>query len=242
MQNPVYRNHLKEIDLFNDLTSQELDLVLQSAQKKQAQDGAFFFMQGDPADTLYVLISGRVKLIQIAADGQQVLLRMIGPWSLFAVIAIVKNTHYPISAQAAEDCEVLAWSKFALMDLTRQIPQLAMNSMKFLADRVHEYQDRVRELSTERVERRLARALLRLAVQSGVKTVDGVLIGLPLSRQDLAEMTGTTLFTVSRILSQWESINIVSTGREKVVIKFPHGLVRIADDLPPFPPEESTLD
>jgi CRP-like cAMP-binding protein len=96
--------------------------------------------------------------------------------------------------------------------------------------------DRYQELATERVERRVARALLRLARQVGQKEEDGVLIGLPLSREDLAEMTGTTLYTVSRILSGWEHQGLVEAGRERVFIRDPHALVAIAEDLSPDTP------
>jgi CRP-like cAMP-binding protein len=93
--------------------------------------------------------------------------------------------------------------------------------------------DRYQELATERVEQRVARALLRLARQVGQKEEDGILINLPLSREDLAEMIGTTLYTVSRILSRWEHQGLVKTGRERVLIRNPHALVDIAEDLPP---------
>jgi CRP-like cAMP-binding protein len=109
---------------------------------------------------------------------------------------------------------------------------------------VRDFQDRVRELSTERVERRIARALIRLVRQAGKKVQEGVLIDLPLSRQDLAEMSGTTLFTVSRTLSQWESKGLIQSGRERVVVRNPHGLVSIAEDLPPgqvAPPEDDQV-
>lgn len=84
----------------------------------------------------------------------------------------------------------------------------------------------------ERVERRIARTLLRLVRQSGRKVSEEVLIDIPLSRQDLAEMNGTTLFTVSRTLSQWEQQGLIQAGRERIVIVMPHGLVSIAEDLP----------
>lgn len=93
-------------------------------------------------------------------------------------------------------------------------------------------QDRYRELATERVERRVARALLRLVAQIGRPEEDGVTVAAPLARQDLAEMTGTTLFTVSRILSAWEGQGIVSTGRERVTLRDSALLARIAEDLP----------
>jgi CRP-like cAMP-binding protein len=90
----------------------------------------------------------------------------------------------------------------------------------------------MREMATERVERRVARALLRLAREAGKRTEAGIEIAMPLSRQDVAEMTGTTLYTVSRLLSAWEQDGLVETGRQRVVIKQAHALVKIAEDLP----------
>ena len=112
-----------------------------------------------------------------------------------------------------------------------RFPRIAMNALSTTNRRLQEVQSRFRELATERVERRVGRALLRLARQAGKKTDEGIEIGFPLTRQDLAELTGTTLFTVSRILSEWESQGIVSGSRQRVVLKEPHRLVAIAEDL-----------
>jgi CRP-like cAMP-binding protein len=112
-----------------------------------------------------------------------------------------------------------------------QYPQLAINSLSILATRIQEFQDRFREIATERVERRIARALLRLASQTGRKLEHGILIDISLTRQDLAEMTGTTLYTVSRTLSQWEKDGLVSSQREQVTILSPHKLVVLAEDM-----------
>jgi CRP-like cAMP-binding protein len=122
--------------------------------------------------------------------------------------------------------------------LMEKYPRVALNAIRLLAGRIQEFQDRLRELATERVERRIARTLIRLTRQAGRKTAEGVLIDLPLTRQDLAEMCGTTLYTVSRTLSQWESQGLVRSKREQVLVLFPHGLVQIAEDLPPDRPRE----
>jgi len=225
--------HMAEVSLFKDLTQDEIQTVRSGARIRQAGADEFFFLQGDQAENLYILHTGRVKLTQINPDGQQILLRIITPWTLFAAIALVgKTTLYPVSAQAAEESTALVWSRGEMDKMLEKIPRLALNAMQLMAEYVIEFQDRYRELATERVERRLARALLRLATQSGRKTSEGVLIDLPLSRQDLAEMTGTTLYTVSRIMSQWETRQLVVSGRERVVVCNPHGLVKIAEDLP----------
>jgi CRP-like cAMP-binding protein len=96
---------------------------------------------------------------------------------------------------------------------------------------ISELQERQKALVTDRVEQRIARILLKLAAQSGRKIDEGVLIDLPITRQDIAEMSGTTLFTVSRTLNEWERGGLLEIGRERVVIRDPHGLVSIADEL-----------
>jgi CRP-like cAMP-binding protein len=125
----------------------------------------------------------------------------------------------------------LAWPHAALLRLAEEHPRLALLTTGVIAARMHEVQERFRELATQRVAQRLARALLRLVRQAGRRTAEGVVIDLPLSRQDLAEMTGTTLFTVSRTLSAWEAAGVVAVGRERVVVVHPHRLVEIAEDL-----------
>jgi CRP-like cAMP-binding protein len=149
------------------------------------------------------------------------------------------DTAYPASAETVEETIVLGWDNETMIQLIGQYPCLGLNILHLLSVRLQELQDRLREMSTERVERRIARALLRLVSQLGRKAETGVLIDLPLSRQDLANMTGTTLYTVSRILSRWEGEGIIESGREKVLIKHPPRLVMIAEDLPPVakPPE-----
>lgn len=233
---------LKGIPLFTGLENVELETVCRAAKLCRKSQNEYYFFQGDPATQLYVLLEGRVKISQTNADGQQVLFRALSPTTLFGVLAITRSEVYPVTAQAAEDSSAARWSKEDFLSLVARFPKLALNAMGMTAIRIQELQDRFRELATERVERRLARTLLRLASQSGRKTEQGVLIDLPLSRQDLAEMTGTTLYTVSRILSKWETQKLVITGRERIVISFAHGLVEIAEDLPPRPENGSVAE
>jgi CRP-like cAMP-binding protein len=147
------------------------------------------------------------------------------------IIVVLSNTTYPLSAEVVSDCTALRWDYEATVHLMELFPGLALNGLRLVAGRFQELQSRYQELATERVERRVARTLLRLARQTGRRTEEGVLIDLPLSRQDLGEMTGTTLYTVSRILSNWEQQALIQTGRERVIICNPHGLVVIAEDL-----------
>ena len=224
-------DHLSKIPLFEGLSSADLNDIVRSAYLRQAAVDEFFFMQGEEADTLFILREGRVKLTQVTTDGQQILLRIIGPWTIFAVVSLAKGRNYPVSAQVTEAGSAYTWSRKRLVEFTLRYPRLAVNAIQLMSGYVQEFQDRLRELATERVERRLARTLLRLVNQSGKKIPGGVLINMHLTRQDLAEMIGTTLYTVSRILSQWETDGLILSGRERIVIQKPHGLVRIAEDL-----------
>jgi CRP/FNR family transcriptional regulator, nitrogen oxide reductase regulator len=223
---------LKNTSLFSGLKQDELDRVAQAARIRKVDNQGFFYMEQDPAESLYILLEGRIRLVQVTPAGQQVIMRYISPVEEFGVIAMLSGAVYPVSAQAVDDSTALYWNKASLKELMEHIPGVAINALQTLADRVSEFQDRIRELTTERVERRIARALLRLAQQTGRKVEDGVLVDLLITRQDIAEMTGTTIFTVSRTMSQWETQGIIKSGREKIIIRRPHQLVVIAEDLP----------
>ena len=226
---PIDPLQLRHVSVFQNATVEDLKLIAQNAIQRSLEEGEFFFFQGDPADYLYVLISGRAKLTQMNGAGQQVNLRTINEWQMFGALGAVReNAVYPASAQAMEQSTALAIRSDYFHELLRTRPYLSFDLMKLMTGYIQEMQERYRELATEKVERRLARTLLRLTAQIGVKNADGG-IELTFTRQDLAEMSGTTLFTASRVLSEWEKRGLVESGRERVVIRSPHELVQIAE-------------
>jgi CRP-like cAMP-binding protein len=235
MPDLAVEERLKTVPLFQGLRPGELQAVASASVERKVESERFLFQQGDPAERIYLLLEGKLRLSQLTPEGQQVILHYVSPGEAFGVIAVLSGSEYPVTAQAVEPCTVRSWSQAAMRGLMEQNPTISLNAIRILAERVQEFQDRLRELATERVERRVARAVIRLARQAGRKTPEGVLIDMPLSRQDLAEMTGTTLYTVSRIFSQWESRGLVQSKREQVLIRLPHGLVSIAEDLPSSP-------
>ncbi len=225
-----YLDTIKTATLFQDLASEELVAVMEAGHLVSVPKKAYFFLEGEEARYVHVLTAGKAKLTQVTLDGQQVIFGYIVPGREFSVIAALENTVYPVSAQAVGDCQALVWDREGINELMAQYPRIAVNSLKILSGRIAGFQNRIRELATQRVERRIARTLLRLANQTGKLTADGVLIDLPLSRQDLAEMNGTTLYTVSRTLTKWEKQGILRSKRTQILIVFPHGLVAVAED------------
>jgi CRP-like cAMP-binding protein len=221
---------LRQVNVFQNATDEDLNLIARHGIERSIEEGEFFFFQGDPAAYLYVLISGRAKLMQTNPAGQQVNLRTINEWQMFGALGAVREgATYPASAQALEHSTALAVKAETMHEIMETRPYLSFDLMKLMTGYIQEMQERYRELATEKVERRIARALLRLAAQMGDKQDGG--IELSFTRQDLAEMSGTTLYTVSRILSEWERQGLVEAGRERVLIRNPHGMVSIAEEL-----------
>lgn len=221
---------LRQVSVFQNATDEDLHLIAGHAIERSIEEGEFFFFQGDPATYLYVLVSGRAKLMQVNPAGQQVNLRTISEWQMFGALGAVReDATYPASAQALEQSTALAVKSDFLRELMQTRPYLSFDLMRLMTGYIQEMQERYRELATEKVERRIARAMLRMAAQMGTKMEGGIEIAF--SRQDLAEMSGTTLYSVSRVLSEWERQGLVEAGRERVLIRNPHGVVSIAEEL-----------
>lgn len=215
---------------FRNATEEDLKSILDNSIRRAVEEGAFLFLQGDPADYLYVLTEGQIKLVQGNPRGQQVILRTIHPWQVFGALGIARaQATYPVSAQAMQDSSALAIRTDFYRQMAERRPYLSMDLMQVMTGYVQEMQGRYRELATERVEQRIASAVLRLASQLGTRDGAEGDVELSLSRQELAELSGTTIYTVSRVLSDWERRGVVRTGRERIGIVSPHGLVRIAE-------------
>lgn len=224
--------HLKTVELFNGLESDQLVSIMEDSFHEEYPADKIMFLQGDPAHNFYILAKGSIKLFQTTPEGNQVVLHYLKAGEAFGIIAVLREIDYPVTAQVVNDCVVFSWSHEIINKWVFKEPRIAINSIRILSNHILEFQNRIRELATEKVERRVARALLRLAQQSGKKIQNGVQITLKLTRQDIAEMTGTTMFSVSRMMHKWEEEGIINSSSEYIVILIPHELVKIADDIP----------
>jgi CRP/FNR family transcriptional regulator, nitrogen oxide reductase regulator len=219
------------VPLFGGLAPDMVRSVAQRFGVKTVERGGFVFLEGDRATSLNVLAEGRVKVIRETDEGREVILRQIDPGEIFGGAGGWGSATYPASARAQERSVVLRLPAEQFTTLIREQPDFAMAVVAELGRRLREAEARIRDLQSERVERRLARALLRLANKTGTRHADGIELGVPLTRQDLAELAGTTLSTASRTLSAWDQQGIVASARERVTILRPHALVAIAEDL-----------
>jgi CRP-like cAMP-binding protein len=214
---------------FGGLSGSDLDFALEGARSFIVKKDNAVFEQDGEAHSFFLLLHGHVRVERLTPDGQKVVARYISEGELIGIAVAMGRATYPASAVAAVDCTVLAWPNSCWAALTARLPSLSAGTLKTVGARMEEAQSRVVEMATERVEQRVAHTLLRLLRQTGRKVEEGVEIDFPISRQDIAEMTGTTLFTVSRVLSDWESKGLIKSGRQRITALQPHRLLVIAE-------------
>ncbi len=215
--------------LLAGLSEQEQAAIMAQGTRRQFRPGDTIFRQGDAAERCYLVLRGRLKLLKLHEQGKEAVMRYVGAGQVTAAIALLKEREYPVTAQAIGAVEVLGWERAAINRLLVAYPRMTLNIMRMLLDRLEELQNRYLELRAEQVEQRIARALLRLMRHSGRRTEQGVLIDFSLSRQELADYTATTLYTVSRTLSAWEKKGWIASGRERITVTEPHALVEFAE-------------
>lgn len=198
-----------------------------AARRRPVAGGGALCREGEAAEALFLTIEGRLKLTQLSADGQEVVLRFAAPGDVFGGLAVLDGKAYPFTATAVEPSRVLLWKRNTLGELFERFPILERNVLAIVGGHGRETLDRVRELATETVPRRIARALTRLLPQ-GQGHRDGVLV-TGVTQRELAQMAGTTLFTVSRTLAEWERAGVLKTGRGRVVVRDTAALSRLAE-------------
>jgi YD repeat-containing protein len=203
---------------FLGLSRADLAVVLDKARPLRIAAGSPVFEQDAKAHSFFLLLDGHVRVVKTTAEGQQVIMRYISAGQMIGIATALGRTTYPATAIAAVDCMALAWPNEAWNDFSTRYPAFAANTYKAFSARIEEAHERVVELATALVDRRVAHALLRLIEQTGRKTEHGVEIGFPITRQDIAEMTGTTLHTVSRLLTAWEHQGFVRSTRKRVTV------------------------
>lgn len=225
----IDRTLVGALPIFAGMEDTALDKLLANAVQRPVSKGAKVFEQGQKATLFYLLLQGRLKVMQVTAGGQQLIVRVVHPGDLFGFALAIGRTEYPGTPVAVADSIVLAWPMNMMNSFLERNPTLAINAMQMIGQRLDQAHIRIREMSTQEVERRIAHTVIRLAQEAGVPDGDNIRIDFPISRQDIAEMTGTTLHTVSRTLSNWETKGLVKGGRQLLLVCNLSGLTRLAE-------------
>lgn len=220
---------LNRSTIFKGLTDEQFANLIGKGRRITLQPKSVLFNQGDSAEQCYLVYKGCLKLTKLNEQGREVILRYISASEVTAITAVLKDQPYPATAACVEKTEVVGWDKKTMLELMLQYSIIAINLLGIVFDRIDEVQNRYLEVCTEHVDQRIARSLLRFMRKAGVKTSEGIHIDMLLSRENIADYSGTTLYTVSRTLSSWEKKGWIISRREKVIIKDPHALVLFAE-------------
>jgi CRP/FNR family transcriptional regulator len=207
-----------KIPMFEYLDAEELDRLYSLSTIEKYSKGDYIFLECDAPRNLYVVEKGEVKLLKQTEDGRETIVEMAYPGEIFGEEAIFDGQPYPLTSQALQDVELLSITRSDFFAFLRDNPDLALEIITELGERLREAQNTIRALAMERVEWRIARVLLMLSRKAGVTEEDGVSINLPLTRQDIADMAATTVETTIRVLSNFKKMGLVETEKGKIIL------------------------
>lgn len=210
---------------FSQLSRDQIVTVLGQATSQLYSAETTVFSEGQEAQRFFLLLDGHIRVVRMTASGEQIISIHIPPGQLFGIAAAIGRSTYPATAVAAEDCVALSWPASLWPRFCSDYPGFATETYRTLGNRMGELHDIILAMATKHVEERVACALMRLIQQGGRKDGDAVEITFPVTRQNISDMTGTTLHTVSRLLSAWARDGVVESRRRHIRILDPHRLV-----------------
>ncbi len=231
------RSLICDVPAFAGLSPEGLDEVVAHARALRLPKGIAAFVEGRPAENCFLLLAGKTRVTRAMAKGQPAVVRFAGPGDMLADAFTINSENYLGTATAIVDSLTLVWSNSSWKHLLMRRPRLAINAMKALDERLREAEARFQEISTQQCERRVANAVLRLSRQAGRCVEAGVMIGFPVSRQDIADLAGTTIHTASRILSSWCQQGLVDSGRQRIFLRDPLRLAMQAKSTDQYSPQ-----
>lgn len=215
---------------FAGLSKAAIREILDQAASRRYNEGEIVFHEGATAERFFLLLDGYIRVVRGSPEGEHVTVLHIPSGELFGIADAFEKTRYPASAIAASEIIALSWPMRLWAEFEARYVGFSSETHRTIGRRMTEMHDRIVEMATQQVEQRVANALLRLINQMGRKTDKGIEVDFPITRQDLFEMAGTTLHTVSRLLSAWERSGMVESRRKHIVVKQPHALVIVAEN------------
>lgn len=215
---PATTEVLTNIPLFRRVSAEDRDRIAAVARVRHYDRGERVFDEGDPSDFFFVVVTGLIKVFKQAPNGGDIILEMFGPGGPLGAVAAYESRPYPASAAAMESSECLLIPRQAFFQLLEQHPSLVRGLLGSLSLRLVQLTTRLAELTGGRVEVRFARFFLKLADELGRPERGGTFIPLPLSRQELADWTGTTIETAIRIMSRWSKDDVLRTEKDGFVL------------------------
>jgi CRP/FNR family transcriptional regulator len=204
--------------MFAGLPAREVAALAAAARADRVAAREYVFMEGDPSHAFCFVMSGRVKILRQSRTGKDVVLELLGPGEPFGGVAVFERRPYPASAQAMEPSVIVKIPQDAIASVAERHPALVREMAMMISRRLRAAHDSVKSLAADPAEARLAAALLRLAEQEGARDRRGLVLGFHVTRQTLADMTGTTVETAIRVISRWIKDDVVADDAGRLVL------------------------
>jgi CRP-like cAMP-binding protein len=209
---------LRTTPVFRRLGPEDRRRLAEVSRVKAYARNDVIFDEGATPEFFYTIARGRVKVCKSTPAGKDVILEVFGVGDPFGAVAVYEGRRFPASAVALEDTVCVLVPREAFFALLEQHPSLVRGLLLGLTHRLIELTNRMAELTGGRVEPRVARLFLKMADDSGQPRADGLFIPLPLSRQEIADLTGTTIETTIRIMSRWGKQRVVRTEKDGFLV------------------------
>lgn len=210
---------LKKSEIFSKLKEEEFEAISSLFDLKQYKNNETIFLEGDSSDNFYLVAAGSVKVLKHTVMGKDIILEMMSPGDVFGGVAVLDKKPYPASAEAMEAASVIKISRLDLLKIMEEYPVLKLEIVKYFSDKLRDAHEMLKNIATERVERRIASLLLKLSEKVGVADGEFIRIDFPLTRQEIAEMVGTTVETCIRTMSKFQKDGLVKSSNHRTMIK-----------------------
>ncbi len=224
MEQPLKIRALKQAPVFSGLDTRELAALATIAFEKRLPSGDFAFREEDPPQSFYVIADGRIKVSKTSPSGKEFIVTFFGPGEVFGEVAVFANKPYPASAQAAVETSVIGIRRDDLLRFLSHSPEVSLKIINMLGERLRDAMGRLRDLAGEKVEQRIAGILLMLQDKLGPE--------LPFTRQEIADMAGTTVETAIRIMSRLTEDGVIKSTRGKIKVIDRDRLRQLSDGSP----------
>jgi CRP/FNR family transcriptional regulator, nitrogen oxide reductase regulator len=223
---------LKANPVFAGLAASELATLAAASRRERLPAREYAFTEGDPALWFCLVLEGRVKIVRQSRAGKDVVLELLGPGEPFGGVAVMEQRPYPASAQATEPSVILKIPRDALLPLAERHPSIIREMAFMVSRRLRAAHDAVKSLAVDPVESRLAATLVRLAAREATRGRRGLTLAPHLTRQTLADMSGTTVETVIRIMSRWQREGLVRDDQGRIALADIEAVRRLAEGRP----------
>lgn len=209
---------LKKSNIFAPVKDSEFKEIAPSFEKLSFRENEYIFLEGDPSEWFYIVAEGRVKIVKHTLAGKDIILEIMSPGDVFGGVAVLDKKPFPASAQAMGSVAAIRICRRDLINIMEEHPVLKLEIVKYFSHRLRDAHETLKNIATERVEKRIASLLLKLSEKVGIEEGGYRKIDFPLTRQEIAEMVGTTVETCIRTMSRFQKNKMVKNSQGRIMV------------------------